>query len=51
MDALFQNRQELRIVIATFLVLLDMVFETLKMKEEDGLVYLTKMSNDILLKD
>ncbi|HHT11371.1 MAG TPA: hypothetical protein PLK24_01410 [Atribacter sp.] len=43
MDALFQNRQELRIVIATFLVLLDMVFrDLLKMKEEDGLVYLIK---------
>ncbi|QPM69302.1 hypothetical protein [Atribacter laminatus] len=43
MDALFQNRRELRIVIATFLVLLDMVFrDLLKMKEEDGLVYLLK---------
>lgn len=43
MDSLFQNGRELRIVIATFLVLLDMVFRNLlKMKEEDGLVYLLK---------
>ncbi len=43
MDSLFQKGRELRIVIATFLVLLDMVFrDLLKMKEEDGLVYFLK---------
>jgi len=43
MDNLFQSGQELKIVIATFLVLLDMVFrDLLKMKEENGLVYFLK---------
>ena len=41
MDSLFHAGQERRIVIATFLILLDMVFrDRLKMKEENGLVYL-----------
>ncbi len=40
---LFQSGQELKIAIATFLVLLDMVFrDLLKMKEENGLVYFLK---------
>jgi len=41
MDSMFTPNQDRRTVIATFLVLLDMVFRNfLKMKEEDGLVYL-----------
>jgi len=43
MDNMFFHEQDRRTVIATFLVLLDMVFRNLlKIKEEDGLVYFLK---------